>query len=277
MFSIDSPLRISMPRLELITDKIAQPARKPRLSRSRLLITLEKSMAAGRATIISGRAGTGKTALALDFAQKCDRPVAWYKIEAPDADPRVFFNYLIGSIRECRPGFGMKLLMPLLEIGEVDFIDRLVDAFVYELAEGERDDALLIVAEDLHLVSDSDWLVPFFTRLVPLLPSEVHMLITSRSLPPAPLWRMRSKQSLVVIDEATLAFTRSEAVALFESYGLSCNHASLALDHTHGRARALDESAVFLRNSEKTQQQLSMKDSEEGGYQRCAPDCGARF
>lgn len=262
MFLIDSPLRISKARLELITDKIVQPARMPRLSRSRLLMTLEKSMAAGTATIISGRAGTGKTALALDFAQKCDRPVAWYKIDAPDADPQVFFNYLISSIQECRPGFGMKLLMPLLEIGEIDFIDRLVDAFVYELAEGETGGALLIVAEDLHLVSDSDWLVPFFTRLLPLLPSEVHMLITSRSLPPAPLWRMRSKQSLVVIDEATLAFTRSEAVALFESYGLSCNQASIALDHTHGRARALDEAAVFLQNSERTLQQLSMCDTE---------------
>lgn len=242
MFLIDSHRDLAMAKLELITDKIAQPARLPRISRSRLLITLEKSMAAGTATIISGRAGTGKTALALDFAEKCGRPVAWYKIDAPDADPQVFLNYLISSVQECRTDFGMKLLMPLLEIGEIDFIDRLADAFIYELVEGETAGPLLIVIEDLHLVSDSDWLMPFFTRLLPLLPSEVHMLITSRSLPPAPLWRMRSKQSLVVIDEATLAFTRSEAITLFESYGLSRNQASIALDYTHGRACALDES-----------------------------------
>jgi LuxR family maltose regulon positive regulatory protein len=108
------------------------------------------------------------------------------------------------------------------------------------------------VIEDLHLVSDSDWLVPFFSRLLPLLPSEVHMLVTSRSLPPAPLWRMRSKQSLVVIDEETLAFTRPEAVALFASYGLSQDQASISLDHTHGRAAALDESAAFLQRSSRT-------------------------
>ena len=108
---------------------------------------------------------------------------------------------------------------------------------------------LLIVIEDLHLVSDSDWLSPFFTRVLPLLPSEVHVLITSRNLPSAPLWRMRSKQSLVVIDEATLAFTRSEAIELFASYGLSREQASIALDHTHGRAGALDESAEFLQQS----------------------------
>jgi LuxR family maltose regulon positive regulatory protein len=123
---------------------------------------------------------------------------------------------------------------------------------VYELAESEAGDPLLIVIEDLHLVSDSDWLVPFFRRLLPLLPSEVHMLVTSRSLPPAPLWRMRSKQSLVVIDEETLAFTRPEAVALFESYGLNQDQANIALDHTHGRAVALDESARFLQRSDET-------------------------
>jgi len=250
MFLIDSSHDVARRGLKLITDKIAPPARAPRVSRSRLLSTLERSMGAGTSTIISGRAGTGKTTLASDFAQKCGRPVAWYKIDAPDADPLVFFSYLISSIQECRPGFGTKLLLPLLEEGEVELVDRLAEAFVYELAEGETTGPLLIVIEDLHLVSDSDWLVPFFSRLLPLLPSEVHALITSRSLPPAPLWRMRSKQSLVVIDEAALAFTRAEAVALFESYGLSQEQASIALDHTHGRAGALDESAVFLQRSE---------------------------
>jgi LuxR family maltose regulon positive regulatory protein len=249
MFLIDSH-GFEMTRLELITDKIAPPARTPRVSRSRLLSTLERSMAAGTSTIISGRAGTGKTSLALDFAQKCGRPVAWYKIDAPDADPHVFFHYLVGSIQGYRLGFGRKLLMALLKMGSIDLIDRLADAFVYELAESETAGPLLIVIEDLHLVSDSDWLVPFFTRLLPLLPSEVHVLITSRSLPPAPLWRMRSKQSLVVIDESALAFSRSEAVALFETYGLSPEQASIALYHTHGRAGVLDESAAFLQRSE---------------------------
>ena len=89
-----------------------------------------------------------------------------------------------------------------------------------------------------------------YTRLLPLLPADVHVLITSRSMPPAPLWRLRSKQSLVVIEEEALAFTRPEAIALFESYGLSSEQASIALDHSHGRAFALDEFARFLCKSE---------------------------
>lgn len=249
MFLIDSYQNLSLGRLELIVDKITPPSGGPRLSRRRLLNMLKQSMAAGTSTVVCGRAGTGKTSLALDFAQKCDRPVAWYKIDAPEADPTIFFNYLIASIRECRPRFGSTSLTTLPLLSDLDQMTWLADAFVYELAE-ENAGPLLIVIEDLHLVSDSFWLVPFFTRLLPLLPSDVHLLITSRNLPPAPLWRMRSKQSLVVMDETALAFTRSEAIALFDSYGLSSDQASIALDHTHGRAGSLDESAAFLATFE---------------------------
>jgi len=247
MFLVDSGHDISPPKLDLITEKISKPAAGPRVSRRRLLEMLEKSMSSGTSTIITGRAGSGKTALAVDFADKCGRPVAWYKVDAPEAEPHLFFQYLTESIREPQPEFGASALMPLIQ-HDIERISWLTDAFVYELAEGESAGPLLIVIEDLHFVYDSDWLMPFLSRLLPLLPSDVHVLITSRSLPPTPLWRMRSKQFLVVIEEDTLAFTRAEAVSLFESYGLSIEQANIALDHTHGRAVALDECAAFLQS-----------------------------
>jgi LuxR family maltose regulon positive regulatory protein len=256
MFLIDSTHDLATSSRELIAEKIAQPAQTHGLSRSRLLDMLEKSMRAGTSTILSGRAGSGKTALAVDFANHCGRPVAWYKVDAPDADPKLFFHYLINSIQERRPGFGTKSVLPLALVADLDNVSGLSDSFVYELSEGETTGPLLIVIEDLHLVCDAEWLVPFFRRMLPLLPAEVHMLITSRSLPPAPLWRMRSKQSLVVIDEETLAFTRPEAIALFESYGLPNEQASIALDHTHGRAGALNEVAAFLQRSGTTSEDV---------------------
>ena len=217
--------------------------------RGRLIKTIQNSTLAGTSTIISGRAGTGKTLLALDYSWKCGRPVAWYKVDAPDADPLVFFTYLIRSIQQARPSFGAMSLLSRMEIAGLERVTWLADSLVFELAESESGGPLLVVIEDLHLVSDSEWLVPFLSRLLPLLPSEVHVLITSRSLPTTPLWRMRSKQSLVVVDETALAFTRAEANELFESYGLSGELASIALDHTHGRAAALDESAAFMQES----------------------------
>ena len=235
---------------ELIVEKITAPSELPRISRPRLLALLEKSLASCTSTILSGRAGTGKTALALDFARNCGRGVAWYKVDATEGELQIFFQYLIASIRTQRLNFGTKALVRAAKTAQVDQIPLLAEALVYELVEGESK-PLLIVIEDLHLVCDSEWLVPFFRRLLPLLPSEVHMLITSRAMPPAPLWRMRSKQTLSVIEEGVLAFTRQEAIELFESYGLSSEQANIAVDRAHGRAAALTAFAATLNESEK--------------------------
>lgn len=226
--------------MPLILDKITTPAEAPRVSRSRLLSTLHGSLQGCTSTIINGRAGTGKTLLASDFAARCGRSVAWYKIDASDTELRVFFNYLVGTVSRQRAGFGEQTLMPMVESATLEDIPMLAEAFVYELLETGTSDSLLIVLDDLHLVYDAEWVVPFFRRLLPLLPAEAHMLITGRSLPPAPLWRMRSKQTLCVVEEAVLAFTQKEAEKLLESYGLAPERAAAALQQSRGRASVLD-------------------------------------
>jgi LuxR family maltose regulon positive regulatory protein len=234
--------------MELILEKTTIPSQIPRLARPRLLAMLRSSLESCTSTVISGRAGAGKTALATDFARICGRSVAWYKVDATDLELRVFFAYLVASIRQQRPAFNEQNIMSLVGTAKSDHILLLAETFVYELLEGEGN-PLLIVIEDLHQVCDAEWLVPFLRRFLPLLPRDVHVLITSRTLPSAPLWRMRSKQTLEVIDEATLAFTREEAVELFETYGLSGEHARVAFDRTHGRAAALAAHAVAFSKS----------------------------
>jgi LuxR family maltose regulon positive regulatory protein len=235
--------------MQIILDKITTPGEQPRLSRARLLNMLHGSLSNCAATIVNGRAGTGKTLLATDFAHRCGRRVSWYKVDAADGDLQVFFNHLVESVRRWRPGFGQEALMTLVETATLEDIPVLAEAFVYELLE-RRGEPLLIVIDDLHLVYDAEWVVPFFRRLLPLLPAEAHMLITGRSLPPAPLWRMRSKQTLCVIEEPTLCFTELEAKRLFVSYGLTDAQALAALNQTRGRASTLDALGRVLSEAE---------------------------
>lgn len=236
--------------MQLILSKITTPNDAPRVSRPRLLNMLHASLNSCTSTIINGRADTGKTTLGADFARRCGRRIAWYKVDASDADLKVFFQYLIESVRRQRPGFGDVTLAPLVRTATIEDMPVLAEAFVFELME-RGGEPLLMVIDDLHLVYDAEWVVPFFRRLLPLLPAEAHMLITGRSMPPAPLWRMRSKQMLCVIEEPTLAFTQQEAVQLFESYGLVEAHASVALKHSRGRAAIMDRFAALLSSSGK--------------------------
>ena len=235
---------------KIILEKIVVPSPTGCVPRPRLEALMNQSLRSCTATVLSGRAGSGKTTLAIDFSEKSGRSVAWYKVDAPESKLGVFFGYLISSIRTQRPGFGGYALSSLLQQDpDLSQISHLAEVFVFEL-ERHSGTPLLLVIEDLHLVCDADWVVPFFRRLLPLLPADVHLLITSRTLPPAPLWRMRSKQTLSVIDEETLSFTREETIRLYEQYGLSREQASIALDHSHGRAAALSSLAATLRFAE---------------------------
>jgi LuxR family maltose regulon positive regulatory protein len=226
-----------------IHDKIAIPLAVPRVSRARLLQRLTENLYSANATVINGRAGSGKTMLAVDFSRNLSRATAWYKVDAADNELRVFCEYLTTAVRRQRPAFNAATLIGLAETVGGENTELLADAFVFQLGEA-KDEPLLIVIEDLHQVYDAEWVVPFFRRLLPLLPSDVHVLITCRSLPPTPLWRMRSKQMLRVLDEAELAFSVEDAVALFQTYGLGEDHARAAWNETKGRAAMIAEFAA---------------------------------
>ncbi len=243
--------------MQLILDKITTPCELPTVTRTRLLAVLEESLATCTSTVVNGRAGTGKTSLATDFAHNCGRLVAWYKVDASDSGLRIFFQYLVESVRRQRPDFGHEALTRLLdETATIEDVPLLAEAFVYELLESSAQ-PLLIVIDDLHLVYDAEWVVPFFRRLLPLLPMDAHILITGRSLPPAPLWRMRSKQMLCVVEEPMLAFTEEETKRLFEAYGLTEREVKDALVETHGRAAVLDALARLKRASDRVAESIA--------------------
>ena len=245
----EEPLNKSMNALlmksqeHFIHDKIALPQATPRVSRPRLLRRLTENLYTANATILNGRAGAGKTMLAVDFSRNAGRAVAWYKVDAADNELRLFCEYLTAAVRGQRPSLNITSLIQLATTVDDSNAELLADALVFQLSEA-KGEPLLMVIEDLHQVYDAHWVVPFFRRLLPLLPSDVHVLITCRSLPPTPLWRMRSKQMLRVVDEAELAFTVDEAIDLFCTYGLGEEHARAAWNETNGRAATIAEFAA---------------------------------
>src|SRR6476469_7451219 len=99
MFLIEPANTSENSHKHLILDKLMMPARFPGILRPRLVDLLDQSLASCTSTIISARAGAGKTTLAADFARHSKRRIAWYKVDSPDGDLPVFLEYLAGSIR----------------------------------------------------------------------------------------------------------------------------------------------------------------------------------
>lgn len=231
--------------MHMIRSKIERPKLAPHLVRERVLGSLEESSRSCLSTLVIGRAGTGKSVAAVDLAERSDRRVAWYTVDASDTDFRQFARYLVAALDVgCRAASWS--LLPRLETTPAEEIAPLIaECLLIELFEW-LDEPFLFVLEDLHLLYDEPWFGPFITRFLPMLPLNVHVLVTARGLPPAPLWRLRSKQALSVVDEESLAFTETEALRLFASYGLGEDVARVAARTTRGRASQLDAVARSL-------------------------------
>lgn len=219
--------------------------RRPRLSAH-----LEKSLAHFSATLLTGRTGTGKTALAADFARRgaangdfdC---VAWYKADATDGNWTVFSSYLAESLEPCRRD--SKSAKANKTNARKNESESVTDALAAQFAALDADKSFLIVLDDLHSVFDADWFNEFFNALLSLPAPNVRLLLLARSQPPFPLWRLRSKHALDLVDEKLLAFTPDETVEFFKKYKLSQNAAKFAHKSVYGRIAKLKEIAEKKR------------------------------
>ena len=139
--------------MEVVLDKITMPSADSHVVRPRLVKILRSSLDSCTSTVITGRAGVGKTSLVADFGRTCGRPVSWYKVDASDADLSIFLTYLVASIRTERGSFNLDPQTLLRERADCN-PETLADCFAYQLLE-TNGNALLVVIEDLHLVSDA--------------------------------------------------------------------------------------------------------------------------
>jgi LuxR family maltose regulon positive regulatory protein len=236
--------------LRLIADKMQIPIIGDSVGRPRLQEHLTKSMEQFGTTLITGRAGTGKTALAADFAQNCGRSVAWYNVESADSDWEIFQKYLGNCFNQYCQAKSADFADFSLSPGKEDVAQRTELLAGRLTAVASVQQPLLIVLDDAHCVFDSEWFAEFFQTFLPMLTPNVNLLMLSRSLPPIPLWRMRSKQMLGVIDESLLAFTPEETSEFFTKRGLSAEIAFAVCRRSYGRAAKLKQFVELFTSPE---------------------------
>jgi ATP/maltotriose-dependent transcriptional regulator MalT len=222
--------------IHLFAEKLRVPEFKKNISRPRLNELLAKSSVQFGATLICGRAGTGKTALAADFASRYKR-VAWYSVEAAESDWNIFSKYLAAGIFENKSSH--KTLFREDSDSVQEKISKFLGRLFSQIEDEYNDESLLIVLDDVHHVFDAEWFNDFLHLLIHSLLPNVNLLLLSRGKPPAPLWRLRSKQVLNVVDEKLLALNVEETEQLYNNYGLNIEHAKKAHRDSFGRISKL--------------------------------------
>jgi ATP/maltotriose-dependent transcriptional regulator MalT len=225
--------------VHILNEKLEIPRCEGLIERPRLIERLERSLSHFAATLVSGRAGTGKTSIAAAYARtrKC---IAWFTVESSDIDWNVFASHLAASVLRVvgsKKAIGDSL--PTATNSSPAAMAIFLHNIFSELETAEKDHRPLLVLDGIHHLFDAEWFGEFFNILQPSLSEIADLLLLCRSKPPNPLWRLRSKQQLDVIDEKTLAFDRDETILLLKQVGRSQAEAERIHLETFGRVSKL--------------------------------------
>src|SRR5467141_432774 len=222
--------------------KLLPPRPAPEiLARPRLIERLQANLALP-VTLVTGNAGSGKTTLVADFLRKQERPYVWYQLDHTDADPTVFLGYLTYGIQQRIDNFGETMFAYLQQSQELAQQPKpAADVLLNEILEGVEQ-KLIVVLDDYHHLGSETPVHAVLDRLIAYLPDVLHVIVISRDIPPLTLARLRSQDSLAIIDRTDLLFTDEETQELFRKvFGLALTTEQLREygARTHGWITAL--------------------------------------
>jgi LuxR family transcriptional regulator, maltose regulon positive regulatory protein len=239
----------------VLATKLFAPSRRRQLTaRPRLTARLDSTLDPGhRMTLVSAPAGFGKTTAVSDWladiAQRQPHAgVGWLSLDAADNDLTRLMTHLATALNSA----GMRIEVSVVETLNSATDTALLGALVNELnrAGHERPgEVWVLILDDYHVIESAD-VHGAMTFLLDHLPEHLRLLITTRSDPPLPLARLRSRGQLTELRAAELRFTASEAHAfLTRTMELDLTEAEVDLleERTEGWITGLQLSALSLR------------------------------
>jgi ATP/maltotriose-dependent transcriptional regulator MalT/DNA-binding SARP family transcriptional activator len=167
-------------------------------------------------TMVAADAGCGKTTLIADFVRNQSRPTVWYQLDHTDADPFVFLGYIAQGIKNFAPEFGETIFPYLSEANEdlVRYPERAVDLLLNEILQ-TIEQPFILVLDDYHHIGRETVVHKLVDRLLQYSSDMLHLIITTRDLPPLAIMRRRSQSAALVINREDLLFTDAEVRELF--------------------------------------------------------------
>ncbi|MDQ3041419.1 MAG: hypothetical protein M3R11_03455 [Acidobacteriota bacterium] len=223
--------------------KLLPPRQVPEiLARPRLTSILQANINAP-VTLVTADAGCGKTTLVAEFLRQQPRQTVWYQLDHTDADPFVFLGYICHGIKRFAPNFG-ETLLPYLSEATDDLLthpERAVDLLLNEILESIEQPFILIL-DDYHHIGRETIVHRLVDRLLQYSSDMLHLIITTRDLPPLAIMRRRSQATATVISREDLLFTDEEVRELFRTtlnIELKSEEIAEYRERTHGWITAL--------------------------------------
>jgi LuxR family maltose regulon positive regulatory protein len=193
----------------ILKTKLHIPAiHKNIITRQRLFQRLDAGVD-GKLTLISASAGFGKSTLLSAWMQqaKARTRIAWLSLDEGDNDLTQFLAYFVAALQTIESNIGQGVLVALHSPGVVNS-EVILTTLINEIAEFLED--VVLILDDYHVI-ESLLIDQALTYLLDHLPTQMHLVISSRIDPSWPLSRLRARGQMTEIRAIDLRFTTDEA------------------------------------------------------------------
>jgi LuxR family transcriptional regulator, maltose regulon positive regulatory protein len=226
------------------------PGRRELVPRPRLFQRLDEGLGS-RLILLSGPAGFGKTTLLAEWLRERDHPAGWLSLDEADNDLNRFLSYFLHALQ----AFAPDRLAALIEYNRTaqsrsyqPILSTLINTLDEELSSSQGREFLLVL-DDYHLI-EAQAIHDVIAYLLERLPSNLHLVISSRSDPPLPLPRLRARAQLTELRAADLRFSTQEAADFLQrviKFDLSSQAVQALVERTEGWIAGLQMAALALQ------------------------------
>lgn len=237
----------------LQTKLIPPPYNDKSVRRERLLSRLT-SRSARKLVLVSAPAGYGKTTLVSQWLMEGQSNFCWLSLDKNDNQPLRFWQYVLGSINTCLPGFGEEASRYLS--GDSVHIDAALTAMINELSSTcKQEESLFLALDDFHNIDNKECLNQF-AYFIDFLPPGVEVIATTRFEPALPISRWSVKNWVDQIHASDLIFSLDESKSFLTQYmdlALSDQQISSIFEKTEGWIAAIQLAALSAQSKPKNE------------------------
>jgi LuxR family transcriptional regulator, maltose regulon positive regulatory protein len=232
--------------------KLNIPPPRPNLVlRPRLINQLEEGgVQRNRLTLVSAKAGSGKTTLVSEWLQQKQQFAAWLSLDASDNDPHRFISYLAAALDELGITVGKGILNQLERLQLPQF-----EALLTEIIENITGNPvpIIIVLDDYHTIQN-EWIHKAIEFLIEYQPAGLQLICITRIDPPFPLAQLRARSQLAEIRDNDLRFNSEETIRFFnETMALDLPAEVIATleERTEGWIAGLQLAAISVKGYQR--------------------------
>lgn len=249
----------------LATKLYIPPIRPELVSRHRLIEQINRGLH-HKLTLISAPAGFGKTTLIGEWLEtiraegggnaRTEYQVAWFSLDNGDNDLARFLVYFVTALSDIEVGEKItgEGALQMLHSSQSPSAEAVLTSLINDIATiAEK---IIFVLDDYHLI-DSQSVHDALGFFIENMPSQIHLVVSTREDPLLPMPRLRARDQLSELRATDLRFSKSESAEFLNrvmSLNLTEEDIAALETRTEGWIAGLQLAALSLQGRSDTTQ-----------------------